>query len=181
MKNIKLILLLGLIAIVLAGCSESIIQTDPVNLQSELTLKAKGDATMVPWKATFELASTMIKMGPPITYMEINGEGKVSHMGLTDLFIDQQWTRMEAEPGFSIGQGEITFTAANGDMLYASYSGSANHNLDPYPPIEASGVFNGGTGRFMNAEGEFLWHGKYNMLIKSGTVIAEGKIKYKRK
>jgi len=96
-------------------------------------------------------------------------------------------------PPFSYGQGKTTFTAANGDELYATYWGSADHSFDEDgTEIKTYGIFTDGTGRFEGASGTFLWEGLFKASFTpvpgdgtttgtafgTGAVIVKGKIKY---
>lgn len=187
MKKLNFILLPGLVFLLIAGCSKVDIQPDAMYNSEDTSLSSdniefkKGKKHLVPWSAKFDVTTKFLQMGPPITYTETYAKGTATHLGKTDAFLDQWWTRHPSynlPPGFSHGEGTIVFTAANGDELWATYHGMANHNLDPYPTIETEGTFTGGTGRFANASGIFEWHGEFNQIIKAGTVIAEGFIMY---
>jgi len=187
MKKLNLLCLLCLAILIISGCSKVDIQPDPIlksdnnSLSSKDLVFKKGKKHVVPWKAQFDVTSKFIQMGPPKTLTETHGTGKASHLGKTNAFLDQWWSMNPMygqPPGFSYGEGTMTFTAANGDELWAIYTGTADHNLDPYPVIELMGTFNGGTGRFKNASGTFNWHGKFDQIEKKGTVSADGFIMY---
>ena len=72
-------------------------------------------------------------------------EGPIAHLGMTEGTAEQCVNPATGE----ITLGEATYFAANGDELYATYTGQ----------VQASGVilveqtFNGGTGRFEHATG----------------------------
>jgi hypothetical protein len=65
--------------------------------------------------------------------------------------------------------------AANGDHLYASFTGSVNFTT-------GEGTLNfeweGGTGRFANATGSTVWHVNVNLLDLTYTAVADGDINY---
>lgn len=160
---------------------------------------------LVPFKATFELAASFQHFGPisqidfqtewpfggpaPGMHVIINGKGNATHLGLAELEIRQWWTRAHPTPPpvvsgfFSYGQGEITFTAANGDLLFATYWGWADHQDDPPTEILTFGTFTGGTGRFVEASGTFIWDGLFVGKFKpipttpGGTEFGTGKVK----
>ena len=109
------------------------------------------------------------------------GKGSASHLGaVTMLATDCPLLIPGVAPTFSNGQ--LTFTAANGDELRASYSGS----LMPVPGTAGvftlSGPFNftGGTGRFSRATGSGLLQGSILLgpLVSAGQYQATGTLSY---
>lgn len=189
MRKLNYYLSLSLALLLIAGCTKQEIQPEPLNSADDVSLKSaqtfqeknKGDHR-VPFKAKFKLTATVNHYGPvsplddqtawvlPIPtggmHVDIVGSGNATHLGKTDFVIQQWWTRAYPHltgitPGDSYGQGDITFTAANGDLLFASYYGSADHQDDPPTEILTHGVFKKGTGRFENAEGNFEWDGLF--------------------
>jgi hypothetical protein len=216
MRTLKHVLIFSLVLMTFAGCSKEEIQPDPLNTADEISLKStkkkQGPDKFVPFKASFKLTASFDHFGPivqkdfqepwpfpgpaPGMYVEIKGNGKATHLGSTDLVIDQWWTRAHptpppAETGFwSFGHGKITFIAANGDQLDATYWGWADHREDPPTEILTHGKFTGGTGRFEDAEGFFTWDGLFVGKFKpnpntpqftefgAGEVKVSGTIKY---
>ena len=75
-------------------------------------------------------------------------EGKMSHLGRTEMFA----THCQTADGSQNVGGEATFTAANGDQVWFSYTATT---LAPPPDVvqEAEMIVVGGTGRFDNASG----------------------------
>lgn len=127
-------------------------------------------------------------------HLLIEGSGNATHLGRTEFEIVQCWTK--AYPGLtppdSYGQGSIIFYAANGDELWASYNGFADHQDDSDgTEILTLGVFTGGTGRFEVATGTFIWDGLFvreadipppgtvgPIEFGKGKVVVTGEIKY---
>lgn len=146
---------------------------------------------LVPFKANFDLVAKfdgfravkridMVTPWPTFHYppgamhIVIEGSGNATHLGKTELIIKQWWTRQHTSPPepppppldklgyWSYGQGFTTFYAANGDELYATYWGWADHWSDgDGTEIKTHGTFIGGTGRFEGATGFFLWEGVF--------------------
>lgn len=133
------------------------------------------------WEADFEVSTVMKQMGPPITYSETSGSGTAKKLGDLDVVLDQWWTMSPdyGQPaGFSYGEGTMVFTDANGDKIEATYKGTADHNLDPKPLIELIATIDGGTGKYVNANGTFYWHGEFDQETKIGIVTTEGFLTY---
>jgi hypothetical protein len=185
MSYLRFAFILSLALMIFAGCSKEEIQPDPLNAVDNSALKkTKGKKNhLVPFKASFDLTAHFDYFGPLYKIDEeadwpaftkpggmhviIKGDGRATHLGRTDLEIIQWWTRWHPDPPpavtgfFSYGQGSITFTAANGDELYATYWGWADHQDDPPTEILTHGTFTGGTGRFEDVKGTFLWDGLF--------------------
>ncbi len=77
--------------------------------------------------------------------LDINGSGRATHLGKYTYHAD------ECFDGVSAFYGVFRITAANGDMIFATYSGTAAADLSGYTE---TAVLTGGTGRFAGSEGE---------------------------
>lgn len=170
--------------------------TDDFSLKSSETVLTKANKDHYrPFKANFELHSEFqgIVPAPPdpfFTHLHIYGNGNATHLGKTEFFMDQYWQRIAWGSPFSKGYGTIILYAANGDELYATFTGDADHSNDPNVPVINIGTFNGGTGKFTNATGEFEWIGDFlldmtipkpppiNTITGTGTVVVKGEIMY---
>lgn len=190
MKKLQSFLLFGLVLIFISGCSKMEIQPDPLNVSDDAFLKnakvekkKSKDDHYVPFKGSFEIKAFYNSFGPvkkilekdwpftgyPVgmpkgTYLDIEGSGNATHLGLTEVSIAQWWTKApNLTDGISYGQGIYTFTAANGDQLKAIFWGTADHTDDSDgTEIHLRGTFiNGGTGKFEFAKGEFDWIGLF--------------------
>ncbi len=77
------------------------------------------------------------------------GEGTVPHLGLSTVF--EEWCYNPSIPN-DLGTRSVTFTAANGDELWGTH-----YFFEGISPIsfEERYNFDGGTGRFENATGDF--------------------------
>lgn len=126
--------------------------------------------------------------GPPTGPNELGiidvivyGTGKATHMGLTNMVVNEIVdTNVFCNCAWN-GEAEVFLTAANGDELHFNYSSI----IDP-SALEATGDLNiighctvtGGTGRFTNASGVMTYKGVYNVITFTGTAIFDGSIKY---
>ena len=109
------------------------------------------------------------------------GKGTASHLGaVTLLAIDCPLLIAGLAPTFS--NGEMTFTAANGDELRATYSGSLTPVAGTASLFTLSGPFTivGGTGRFVNATGSGMLQGSILLgpLVSQGQYQAIGTLSY---
>jgi hypothetical protein len=97
------------------------------------------------------------------------GAGTLAHLG--------RFTMAASETvDFStstVTDGVVTLTAANGDTLYASYSGTILPGLVGY---RVAGPITGGTGRFMGATGQIVLDGTFDPLTMTGSDVITGSI-----
>ena len=101
------------------------------------------------------------------------GAGTATHLGLYDEVGSVQFSDT-ADPTVSHLEASATYTAANGDQLYATFSGELNGVTGA---ISATVTYTGGTGRFANASGTATLSGQ---LLPGGSieVAVKGTIDY---
>lgn len=189
MRKFRCVLPLSLALLLIAGCSKMEIQPEPQNLTNDFTLKGasakNGPDHFVPFKGSFDVYIDKVTHipPPPPKKQEVIGNGNVAHLGKTKVLVLQDWYPPHPPPLIppysGSGEGELIFTAANGDFLFAEYDDATGfHKTDALVYVSFTGHFNGGSGRFENAEGEFTWDGTYFPLTNSGYATVKGEIKY---
>jgi hypothetical protein len=102
------------------------------------------------------------------------GTGRATHLGRLS------WTSTHCTlltsldpPNAVIYAGELTFTAANGDLLHETYEATGGLVLEgDRLCADTAATFGGGTGRFENASGSALEHGCWPASIQ-GPVITD--------
>lgn len=152
MKNQILILMLSVAT--LYACSSDSLITDEANLtkqQVDLKRSSKEKAVTRPFKIEAEGDFSLFPgdgVTCPAVVLNALGEGTATHLGLSTLL--EEWC-FNGE-GNDLGTRTLTLTAANGDVLHGTHS----YILWTSPTsFEEVLVFDGGTGRFENATGEF--------------------------
>jgi hypothetical protein len=115
-----------------------------------------------------------------------SASGHATHLGAFTLRDTSMITGVEVTPGGEVilqvaGDPDLradlgaVLEAANGDYLYASFTGSINMTT-------GTGTVNfewtGGTGRFANATGATVWQVSLNPLTLTYTAVAGGVISY---
>lgn len=167
--------LFSFVICLVAGCSETQLQPESLDLNSENALKG-AKVKPVPFKATFDLVSA--ESGPGDYPIYISGEGNATHLGKTSLSLGQIWYITTPPPWQ--GDGEFILTASNGDELNAVYTNCSLSSEDfVLFKIICDGVFMGGTGRFEDAEGSFSYEAYfYPMTTETGESKISGEIMY---
>lgn len=100
--------------------------------------KLEGDVTLTP--------------APPLLLEDIEAVGTATQLG--HFMLDVQ---LVVDPATRTAVGVYEFTAANGDTLYAEFTGLATPTEIPgVLYIEESAIIIGGTGRFAGATGSFI-------------------------
>jgi hypothetical protein len=130
-------------------------------------MNVSADSDAVPFKGNFD-GSTVPRVDPDLERYEMSG--KASHLGkytvvveadLDEIILD--WTTYNPSTGtiYATLLTMATFTAANGDELYADVTleGVFSLVLGNYPSLAMSGTITGGTGHFDGASGAFTGSG----------------------
>jgi hypothetical protein len=82
---------------------------------------------------------------PGFVALDIDGNGRATQVGTYAIHAD------ECFDGVSAFYGRLRITAANGDLIFATYSGTVPPDLSGYAE---TAVVTGGTGRFAGIAGE---------------------------
>ena len=185
MRKLNYVYILSLIFLLFSGCSDEGIQPKSLDSGDDISLKSAKSKHYVPFKATFEVyVDKVTHLSPPPKMQEVIGVGNATHLGLTEILMEQSWwPPVPIELPFTgTGIGKVTFTAANGDKLLAEYDNAkAIHEgpTSPFVNVTFTGHFvDGGTGRFEKAQGTFEYKGIYNKVTNEGTATLTGKIMY---
>lgn len=108
----------------------------------------------------------------PIVHNLFQGSAILSGMGRSTVVFPHDWDVRDGSV-----TGSMTITAANGDQLYASVTGTAVFrpgmlvaDLDQFATIE------GGTGRFEEASGSFTIVGTITRATGAVTVYLDGRL-----
>ena len=139
----------------LAGCSDKI--DSPVSPKQEQTMQKQTVSALsknheVPFSTTYEAVFDVTPTGQYSAHAVGKGSGNATHVGhYTSITSDDFY--YTSSTGGIIANGTHTSYAANGDEMYATFTGTF---------VIANGittntidfVFNGGTGRFANLYGE---------------------------
>ena len=152
------------------GCNK----TDELIADEDLQLKsAQSQMVYVPFKGDLKIwIESFEQVGPDRTQVMV-GTGNLTHLGKSTFCANENvsmatWTGVE----------EVTFTAANGDKLFAFLTNVINPEGYPLLVIEGEGYFTGGTGRFKNAEGTLHYHATFHVENNKGEKFFTGEIKW---
>ena len=99
----------------------------------------------------------------------------LKHLGRTTSSVEQ--LVIFTGPTTAIASNTGVHTAANGDLLYSSWTGTSTNNG---PEIAFSGpeIIHGGTGRFVNATGSTWVVGTASFVTNTGVFTSEGTMSY---
>ena len=210
MSKSNYVFLLILLFLLQVGCTDENIQPESFYSKDDISVKKDKVNHYVPFKSTFEISvdlNSVLSFPPnelPVSpypptpppnipfkkYQEVFGNGFATHLGKTDVKLEQWWRPTlnppPPRPGdpfhqwSGTGCGEIYFTASNGDILLADYNDAIAVHLAPdYVETTLTGYFkDGGTGRFANVEGWFQWDVEYYPVTNIGTIKVIGEIMY---
>ena len=122
-------------------------------------------ASALPFKGTLE--GTELAQGAA---RHIDGTGNATHLGLFTLASD---FTVDATTG--TGSGTFVWTAANGDQIFTSVTGTAVVSF-PMVSVSETSTITGGTGRFLDASGSFMIERSVNLLTHLTTGSFTGTI-----
>jgi hypothetical protein len=110
----------------------------------------------VPFKGTLDGSFTATPIDPEfplIVDVQLDAVGQATHLGEFTYDFPHIVDR-SVRP--STGIGSCTFTAANGDQVFADIEGEATLIEQGVLSVQEQGTITGGTGRFKNATGSFV-------------------------
>jgi hypothetical protein len=139
---------------------------------------AKGQERPVPFRAAYSAIQgvTVDPLRCPVLTVQAVGGGQAAHLGQFTS-VQTHCVNPEGSDPLSFTDGFYTFTAANGDTIFGSYSGRLI-------PTETPGVFSldghftvaAGTGRFEDASGSGSASGLVNLATGEASVFLQGTI-----
>ncbi len=172
--HLSVLLVAASICFIVSCQKESIVAPETGN--KPISVNAKMNESGVPFKASFETASRPLAF-PPILRLETTGTGIGSHIGKATL-LAYPTINFTTPPPFAV-RGTLVITAANGDEIFASFTGTRSvPNATGSFTINATYTITGGTGRFQNATGSFVGISLGTVGIHTGTASYEGYISY---
>jgi hypothetical protein len=133
-----------------------------------------------PFGGTCTFQSTVVppapEQPPNVTLFHVEEVCHLTHLGLTTA-VGEETATITTGSAFVT---TVTYTAANGDQLFTTETGSGT-------PPDASGVIhfsgtetvNGGTGRFADASGSFSFAGSVTVATRTGEIeFVSGTLSY---
>jgi hypothetical protein len=127
-------------------------QVAPAEPQSAALAPQAQSGAEVPFRGSIEAVETSQPQSPTTVLVNSTGGGTATHLGR---FTKKGTAVVDFTTG--TGEGEDTFTAANGDRLFTTLSGKATPTAEPgILSITENVTITGGTGRFAGATGSFI-------------------------
>jgi hypothetical protein len=163
-------------AALVAGCSDNPL-TAP-STQAGAALLATKDPTR-PFGSRCETAITFLSPlpgdPPNLLRLHIDYVCQLQHLGRTTGSAEQ--IVIFTSPTTTTASNTTTYTAANGDHLFAHWTGTSTSSG---PDITFSGpeIYAGGTGRFADASGSAWISGTASFVTNTGRFTAAGTLSY---
>jgi hypothetical protein len=131
----------------------------------------------VPFTATIAITESILPPGasPCTAIGSISGTGQATHLGKVTVISQDCITLIP--PSFSFASDQLLLTAANGDQVFAAYSGFLTSE-GTVGVITGGYQIVGGTGRFSQATGAGSVHGVEDLITGKGQVQLNGTISY---
>ena len=158
------------------ACSESIMETDAdlqaASLSAEVSRPFGGRCA-----TTFTFLAPLPNDPPNLERVHIDYLCQLKHLGRTTGSAEQ--VVIFTGPTTLIALNTTTYTAANGDQLFASWTGTGT--FDPATlTVTFSGpeTYAGGTGRFADASGSTQLDGSASLATATGAFTITGTLSY---
>jgi hypothetical protein len=134
-------------------CHRFAVRLAPAVLVAVWLAHVAAAGEQVPFKGTLEGSFTVIPVPPPLINRQLDANGHATHLG--DFTYDFPHS-VDRSVMPATGSGFATFTAANGDQVFAFVTGEATLVAPGVLHLVETGAILGGTGRFANASGGFV-------------------------
>lgn len=165
----------------LAACSQNSPTAPSASAVVGLTDSATAAKTQSkPFGGSCDTALTIVPALPDdpqnLLRLHIEYTCQLQHLGRTQTAVAEQTVTFTG-PTTAISSNTTTYTAANGDQLFASWTGTSVNNG---PAVTFSGpeVYTGGTGRFAGASGSSFINGTASFITNTGQFTMSGTLSY---
>ena len=128
-----------------------------------------------PFKGSYTTSFTVLQP-PPKLVQKVMGTGVASHLGRST-FEAISNVAVSPHPPFVVS-GTRIITAANGDQLFTTFTGTSTPVINGLNGADLQEIITGGTGRFVNATGNFTTIARNNFFTSTFTADFDGYIKY---
>lgn len=128
-----------------------------------------------PFRAIYQTTVTVLEDEPPLLVLLVMGTGTATHLGQSTL---ESETTVDESDIFLELSGSPVFTAANGDLLYTTFTGRGTPESGGAYTLIREFTITGGTGRFARATGHFTGYST-GMLDPAGDNPSVGTISMK--
>ena len=165
---------------VVVGCSQPTSPTGPTDIPSRAASMGidtsdlaahSADKKESPFTGSLEGTVTVTPLTPPFASVLIEGTGHATLLGRFTVEIPHQ-----VNQALRTATGTYVFTAANGDMLTAEFSGVATIVSPGIIATTETAIITGGTGRLAGATGSFTGERVFNMMTGTTAGSFEGSI-----
>ena len=177
-------LALTLAALALAACAESpVLEPSAEGPAARAVSAARGGSASPsrPAGGTCTLVARPVVLAPlpgqpaNVTRRQTAYVCQLRHLGRTTVTSTEAGT---AGPGGSAVIGTATYTAANGDQLFTTFSGTATFPTNGIVTFGGTETVTGGTGRFDGASGSFTRATRVNVILGTGQYEITGTLSY---
>jgi hypothetical protein len=127
----------------------------------------------VPFKGSYSGTCTPVSFSFPFAQVDCLASGHATHVGNSS-----EDSLITANLLSGTTTGTVTLTAANGDEIFLSTSGTSSPLGGGVNAISGTQTVFGGTGRFEGASGSFTVAGSINTVTESISYTLDGSISY---
>lgn len=178
MKKSNLVSVFIVSFILILGCSVPDFWND---FDGDADLKS-GKKHLVPFNSSFKITGSESSTEDNLMFQLVYGLGNATHMGKTELFVDEIITMNQNLIWTAVA--DVVLTAANGDELRFTYNSEFDVSgfftgISDKIIVAGEGTVTGGSGRFENASGNVIYNGVFYPAAPTNSIANfNGEIKY---
>lgn len=164
---------------ILTGCLEPGSSTSPAFDRAPSTAVTSNAAMLRPFASSCDtdiaISPPLLGDAPNVLRLRILYVCQVTHLGRATATTEQIVIFTSATTAVASSTG--TYTAANGDQLFVTWTGTATSN-GPDNAFSGTETFTGGTGRFAGASGSSWVSGTASFATMTGHFTSQGTLGY---
>lgn len=148
--------------------------TDSASSPDRLSIRSTHENGLLPLNGDCAAAMAPPSVVSPGVIRQVDsGTCRITHLGQVEFYSDKV---ISVAAGTQVTQA--TFTAANGDSIYVTGSGTNTPSGNGLVAFVTNLTFVRGTGRFANVAGGATATGEANLTTRRSTLTLEGSISY---
>ncbi len=164
---------------ILTSCAEPRSPTSPAFYGAPSTVMTSEAGALRPFRSSCDtdiaILPPLVGDAPNVLRLQILYECRATHFGRATATTEQIVTFTSATTAVASSTG--TYTTANGDQLFVTWSGTATSN-GPDNTFSGTETFTGGTGRFAGASGSSWVSGTASFATMTGHFNSQGTLGY---
>lgn len=170
---------LSVLVLALAACSDNNVTAPSADFDVNVSRGGSGSRPPHTRDLRGRCATTFTFTSPPGPAQQLHIDGNCVYAPIGRLTLSSEHTVVFNPDGSSTMTNTSTYTAPNGDQIFATFLGTGDApDAAGNVCFEGTETYTGGTGRFTGATGSADISGCASLPTQTGFFVAEGTIRY---